>query len=324
MRRIRYHAYGGPEVLTMEETEVPIPGSRQVRIRAEVIGANFVDVKFRQGPDAGGIYRRDLPAVLTGDVVGTVDAVGPGVDPRLIGRRVATLAEDAFADQVLAEAGWLAPVPEGIDDATASMLPMGAPVALGALRAARVSPGETVLVHAAAGGIGHLAVQLAKICGAGTVIATAGSPGKLDFTRTLGADAAVDYSAGNWPERVREVAPRGVDVVLDSVGGRILLRSLDLLAPFGRAVVYGAAGGEPTGIPLTSLFAMRSVAGFSLLAWRAAAPKQARDDMDEITKYAIEGRIRAALHARLPLHEAAEAHRIMESRSQLGRVLLVP
>ncbi|MEU0479101.1 zinc-binding dehydrogenase [Streptosporangium sp. NPDC006013] len=324
MRRIRYHAYGGPEVLTMEETEIPSPGPGQVRIRAEAIGANFVDVKFRQGPDTGGIYRRELPAALTGDVVGTVDAVGPGVDSALTGRRVATLAEDAFADHVLADAGWLAPVPEGIDDATASMLPMGAPVALGALRAARLSPGETVLVHAAAGGIGHLAVQLAKIAGAGTVIATAGSPAKLDFTRTLGADVAVDYSAEDWPERVREAAPGGVDVVLDSVGGRILLRSLDLLTPFGRAVVYGAASGEATDIPLTSLFAMRSAAGFSLLAWRAAAPQQAREDMDQVARHAVEGRLRAALHARLPLDEAAEAHRIMESRSQLGRVLLTP
>ncbi|MFD8562218.1 quinone oxidoreductase family protein [Streptosporangium canum] len=324
MRRIRYHAYGGPEVLTMEEAGVPSPGPGQVRIRAEAVGANFVDVKFRQGPEAGGIYRRDLPAVLTGDVVGTVDAVGPGVDPGLTGRRVAALAEDAFADYVIADTEWLAPVPEGIDDATASVLPMGAPVALGALRAARLSPGETVLVHAAAGGIGHLAVQLAKISGAGTVIATAGSPGKLDFTRTLGADAAVDYSAEDWPERVREVASGGVDVVLDSVGGRVLARSLDLLAPLGRAVVYGVAGGEATDIPLTSLFAVKSVTGFSLLAWRAAAPKQAREDMDQVTQHAIEGRLRARLHARLPLDEAAEAHRIMESRTQLGRILLTP
>lgn len=135
---------------------------------------------------------------------------------------------------------------------------------------------------------------------------------------------AVDYSAEDWPERVREAAPGGVDVVLDSVGGRILLRSLDLLTPFGRAIVYGAAGGEATDIPLTSLFAMRSAAAFSLLAWRAAAPKQAREDMDQVTRHAVEGRLRARLHARLPLDEAAEAHRIMESRSQLGRVLLIP
>ncbi|MCC5575856.1 zinc-binding dehydrogenase [Microtetraspora sp. AC03309] len=323
MRRIRYHAYGGPEVLVMEEAEPPVPGPGQVRIRAEAIGANFVDVKFRQGPDTGGIYRRELPAVLTGDVVGTIDAVGPGVGPELVGRRVATLAEDAFADQVLADAEWLAPVPDGIDDATASMLPMGAPVALGALRTARLSPGETVLVHAATGGIGHLAVQLAKIAGA-TVIATAGSPAKLDFARALGADAAVDYSAADWPERVREIAPGGVDVVLDSVGGDVLRSSLDLLAPFGRAVVYGAASGEVTDIPVMSLFAVRSVTGFSLLAWRAAAPKQAREDMDEAARHAVEGRLRATLHARLPLTEAAEAHRILESRSQLGRVLLIP
>ncbi|WP_433221177.1 zinc-binding dehydrogenase [Microtetraspora malaysiensis] len=104
----------------------------------------------------------------------------------------------------------------------------------------------------------------------------------------------------------------------------MLRRSLDLLAPFGRAVVYGAASGEPTDVPVTGLFALRSVTGFSLLALRAVAPKQAREDVEEATRYAVEGRLRAALHARLPLTEAAEAHRILEGRSQLGRVLLVP
>lgn len=110
-------------------------------------------------------------------------------------------------------------------------------------------------------------------------------------------------------------------VAADDVNDRVQKSRQPLL---GRAVVYGAAGGEATDIPLTSLFAMKSVAGFSLLAWRATAPKQAREDMDHVARHAVEGRLRAALHARLPLGEAAEAHRIMESRSQLGRILLMP
>ncbi|MFE9425712.1 zinc-binding alcohol dehydrogenase family protein [Kitasatospora sp. NPDC006697] len=324
MRRVRYHRYGGPEVLTVEEAEVPEPGPGQVLIRTEAVGANFVDTRFRRGPASGPLFRRELPAVLTGDVVGEVAAVGPDTPDGLTGRRVAALAEDAFAEYVLADAAWLAPVPDGLEIGAASMLPMGAPVALGALRLGRIAAGETVLVHAAAGGIGHLAVQLAKLQGAGTVIATAGSAAKLDFVRELGADAAVDYAAPDWPERVRAAAPGGVDLVLDSVGGEVLERSLDLLAPLGRAVVYGAATGELTAVPVAKLFGLRQVAGYSLLAWRTARPDLAREDVERATAHFTAGRLRTAVHARVPLAEAVEAHRILDARTNLGRVLLLP
>ena len=321
MRRVRYYEYGDPDVLTLEEAPVPEPGPGQVRLRAEVIGANFVDTKFRRG--TGGIFQRPLPGIPTGDVVGTVVATGEGVDAGLVGTRVASLVEDAFADEVLADAAWLAPVPDGVDDGTASMLPMGGPVACGALRIGRLAAGETVLVHAAAGGIGHLAVQLAKLHGAGTVIGTAGSPAKLDFLRSLGADVAVDYTDPDWPERVREAAPGGVDLVLDSVAGPMLERNVDLLAPLGRVVIYGAAGGEPGAVPVT-LYALRAIVGYSILAWRAARPDLARADVAEVAEHAAAGRLRTVVHARLPLTEAAKAHRILDGREQLGRVLLIP
>ncbi|MYR62457.1 zinc-binding dehydrogenase [Streptomyces sp. SID625] len=324
MRRVRYHAYGDPEVLEMEEVAVPEPGPGQVVVRAEAIGANFVDTKIRRGPSSGSIFERPLPGKLTGDVVGTVRAVGPNVGGDLVGRRVAALAEDAFADYVVADAAWLALVPEGLDNGAASMLPMGGPVALGVLRAGRLTPGETVLVHAAAGGIGHLAVQLAKLLGAGTVIATVGSAAKLDFVREYGADVAVDYSDDDWPDQVRKAAPDGVDVVLDSVGGTVLRRSLDLLAPLGRAVMYGVAGSGFDDVPVTGLFRLKSLTGFSLLAWRAADPEQARQDIAEITDHSVAGRLRTAVHARLPLTEAVAAHRLLEGRSNLGRILLLP
>ncbi|MFH8381744.1 zinc-binding alcohol dehydrogenase family protein [Kitasatospora sp. NPDC018058] len=324
MRRIRYHRYGGPEVLTEEEADTPTPGHGQVLLRTEAIGANFVDTRFRRGAPAGSVFRRPLPGVLTGDVVGTVEAVGPGTAEELLGRRVAALAEDAFAEFVLADAAWLAPVPDGLDLGAASMLPMGAPVALGALRTGRVAPGETVLVHAAAGGIGHLAVQLAKVLGAGTVIAAAGSAAKLDFVRELGADVAVDYTAPDWTEQVRAAVPQGVDVVLDSVGGQILQRGFEVLAPLGRVVVYGAADGEPGSVPVMRLFGLHAVTGFSLLAWRAARPELARRDIEESAEHFASGRLRTAVHTRLPLAEAATAHRLLEERSQLGRILLLP
>lgn len=322
MRRIRYYEYGGPEVLTLEEAEVPTPEAGQVLIRTEAIGANFVDSKMRRGAD--GIFRRPLPATLTGDVVGTVEALGPGVGTAKVGDRVAALTEDAYADFVLADADWLAPVPDGLGAGAASMLPMASPVALRVLRTGALAEGDTVLIHAAAGGIGHMMVQLAKLLGAGTVIATAGSPAKLAFARELGADVAIDYTEPDWPERVRAAAPAGVNVIADSVAGETLLQGLELLAPFGRTVIYGAAGGELSAIPMRSLFALRQVAGFSLLAWRTARPEQARAEMTEVADHAAAGRLRTVVHATFPLTEAAKAHQLLDDRAQLGRVLIVP
>ncbi|MER7671378.1 zinc-binding dehydrogenase [Kitasatospora sp. NPDC096128] len=123
---------------------------------------------------------------------------------------------------------------------------------------------------------------------------------------------------------MRAAAPRGVDVVLDSVGGEVLQRSLESTAPLGRVVVYGAADGEPGSVPVTKLFGLRTVVGYSLNAWRAARPDLARRDVDEAVGHFAAGRLRTAVHARIPLAEAATAHRIMADRSQLGRILLLP
>ncbi|WP_232667032.1 quinone oxidoreductase family protein [Pseudonocardia sp. TRM90224] len=315
MRRVRYYQYGGPDVLTVEEAEIPTPAAGQVRIKVEAIGANFVDTKFRRGPSAGTIFQRPLPGLLTGDVVGTVEGTG---------ERVATLVEDAFAEYVVADAEWLVPVPAGVEAGPASMLALAGPVAIGTLRTAAIGKGETVLVHSAAGSIGHLATQIAKELGAGTVIGTAGSAAKLDFVREHGADVAIDYSADDWPDRVREVAPAGVDVVLDAVGGETMLRSIDLLAPRGRLVAYGAASGELTSIPITSVFALRSLTGYSTLALRGADPAGARRDMNDVSRLIATGRLNTAVHVELPLAEAAQAHRILEGRANLGRVVLRP
>jgi len=323
MRRVRYYEYGGPEVLTVEEVELPVPGPGQVRLRAEAIGANYVDTKIRA--NAGSIFVRPLPGSPTGDVVGTIDAVGPGVDPAWLGDRVTALVDpDAFADFALADAAWLAPVPEGLESGAASLLTVAGPVALRLLRAGQLAKGETVLIHSGAGNIGALAIQLAKLLGAATVIATASTKEKLQHARSLGADLGVDYTTNDWPEQVRAAAPGGVDLALDAVGGTVLTSTIDLLAPLGRAVAYGAASGELISVPIRSLFGLKNVAGFSMLAWRAARPEQARAEMNEVAQYLRDGRLRADIRASLPLTEAAEAHRLLEDRSTIGRVLLVP
>jgi NADPH:quinone reductase len=322
MRRVRYHAHGGPEVLAIEETSVPEPGPGQVLIRAEAIGLNYVDVQLRRETDENSIWYRPLPGTLTGDVVGTVERTGPGTDPGLAGTRVAVLHEDACADYVLADAGWLASVPAGLDAGAASMLPTVGAVALGALRAGRLAHGDTVLVTAGAGAIGHLAVQLARRQGAGQVIATA-SPAKLGFLKELGADVAIDYTQPDWPDQVRAAAPGGVHLALEAVGGSVLQQAIGLLAPLGRAVVFGASAGELGSVPVRSLFMLKSVTGFSLLAWRSIDEAQARADIAEVTRLLEAGELRAYTTT-LPLADIAAAHQRLEDRAVAGRLLLVP
>ncbi|MFC5181693.1 quinone oxidoreductase family protein [Actinomadura harenae] len=324
MRHVRYHAHGGPEVLAVEESEVPEPGPGQVLVRPEVIGTNYLDVQLRRETDRASIWYRDLPGTLTGDVVGTVERTGPDVDPALVGTRVAALSVDAWADRVLADAEWLVPVPDDLDAATASLLPLAGAVALGSLRLGRIAAGETVLVTAGAGTIGHLAVQLARHRGAGTVIATAGSDAKRKLLTELGADLVIDHTAPDWDAQVKAAAPEGVHLVLDAIGGDTLHRSLGLLAPFGRAVVYGASAGDLTSVPVTSVFGLCSLTGFAIVPYRLTVPDQARADLDELTGLLVSGKLRGVIGERLPLDEPVRAHRLLEDRAVLGRLVLEP
>jgi NADPH2:quinone reductase len=321
MRQVRYHDHGGPEVLGIDEIAKPEPGAGQVLIEVEAIGTNVIDTVFRAGT---GPWQRPLPAALTGDVVGRVTGVGPDLTSVAVGDRVATLSEEAAADYVVADATWLARVPEDADAGEATGLAMIAPLARGMLHAGRLTTGgETVLVQSAAGGVGHLVVQLALILGAGRVIGTASTEAKRDYVRSLGAEA-VDSTDPEWPGRVRELAPGGVDIVLDSVGGATFDAGVDLLAPLGRMVTYGAIGGTLPTVSAHSLFALKYVAGFSMLAWRATRPEQVRADMTEVADLFAAGRLRSAVHARLPLADVAKAHEILDARANAGRIVLIP
>ncbi len=319
MRSVRYHTHGGPDVLQIDEVPIPVPQAGQVLIEVEAVGANVIDTVFRAGT---GPWRRPLPGTLTGDVVGRVTALGPTVSEVAVGDRVAALSEDAFSDYVTADVQWLAPVPEAADAGEATVLSMTAPLALRLLRAGQLNTGDTVLVHAAAGGIGHLAVQLARTLGAGTVIGTASTPAKRDFVRACGADAAIDSSDPGWPDRVGAAAPGGVDVILDAVGGDVFDQGLELLAPLGRMVSYGAVSGVLPTAPASSLFALKYVTGVSMLAWRTARPDEARADMEEVARLWGTGALRTAVHARCPLVDTASVHQILDSRGNLGRLVV--
>ncbi|MEV6410807.1 zinc-binding dehydrogenase [Kribbella sp. NPDC051718] len=314
MRAIRYYEHGGPDVLQLADVAVPEPADGQVLIEVEAIGANAIDTTFRSGDTP---WPRPLPGALTGDVVGHITRLGSNPPSGVqVGQRVAALSEDAFAEQVAVDAEWLAAIPEDTDAGAATTLSMPAPLALRLLKAGRLQPGETVLIQSAAGGIGHLAIQLARALGAGTVIGTASSPAKLDFIREQGADLAIDLSNPDWPEQLPPV-----DVILDSVGGKTFDQGLKALAPLGRMVTYGAISGELPTVHASSLFGLISVTGVSMLAWRSARPAEARADITEVTRLLQSGDLHPVTSTHFPLAEVSRLHQTLDARTNLGRLI---
>lgn len=328
MDAVLVHEFGGPDMLRPGRLPIPSPARDEVLIAAEAVGVGFAQTQMRAATFPAPFWRPRLPFVLGGDVVGRVVAVGHGVRGVEMGERVGTFVLDGgYAQFVVAPGSALVQVPAGLDAAEATSLAGIGSIAVGVLDIGRMVPGESVLVHAAAGGVGHLAVQLARIAGAGQVIATASTPARLAFARSLGADVAIDYSRPDWTERVREATgSRGVDLILNGVGGDILRADVGLLAPLGRLVFYGSADGGKNvpAVPVLELTSLRFVAGFALSPWRAARPEAYREGLAALTGALASERVRCAIHARLPLARAADGHRILEAREQLGRVVLVP
>ncbi|WKX73279.1 zinc-binding dehydrogenase [Streptomyces sp. XD-27] len=309
MRRVRFHEYGGPEVLRVEEAEPPVPEAGQLLVRTEAIGVTLPMV--RKVRDGG----LPLPGALSGEVAGQVVALGPQVTGFALGDRVTALCfRDAYAEQAVVAAAMASPVPDGATATDAVALVRGGLVALGAYAAARPEPGESVLVTAAASGVGHLAVQLAKARGAARVVAAVSSPAKAEFLRGLGADEVVSYDDESWG------AP--VDIVLDAVGGGLLPRAVAALAPGGRLVAYSSGGGTLSAYDL--LVGGKSAIGFQMARIAAEQPDRVERWRRELWSLHAQGRLRAAVHARLPLADAAEAHGIIEARANLGKVVLVP
>ncbi|MEU5428636.1 zinc-binding dehydrogenase [Streptomyces olivoreticuli] len=309
MRRVRYHENGGPEVLRVETADVPRPGPGELLLRTEAIGVTLPVVRKVRG---GGI---PLPASLGGEVAGEIVAVGPEVTGFAVGDRVTGLCfADGYAERSLIHSSMASPVPASASAVDAVALVRCGLVALGAYEAARPAEGESVLVTAAASGVGHLAVQLAKARGAKRVVGAVSSAAKAGFVRSLGADEVVTYDA------LADVAP--VDIVLDAVGGALLTPALAALAPGGRLVAYSSGGGTIEAYDL--LVGAKSAIGFQMALIARHRPALMEQWRLELWELFAAGRLRPRIHAELPLEEAAEAHRIIESRVNLGKVVLLP
>lgn len=323
---IRFHQHGGPEVLQWVAIDLPEPGPKEVRLRHTAVGLNYIDVYHRSGA-----YPMPLPSGLGQEGAGVIEAVGAAVTDFRVGDRVAypiaPLAPvGGYSEARNIRADKLLRLPDGIDFNTgAAMMLQGLTAQYLLRRTYPVKPGDTVLIHAAAGGVGLIACQWAKALGA-TVIGTVGSDEKAELARTHGCDHAIVYSRENFVERVREITGgAGVPVVYDSVGKDTFQGSLECLQPFGLLAGFGNSSGPVPPFDLQelsrrgSLYVTRATL-FTHLAKRETMLAMA----DELFEVVRSGKVRIEVRQTYALREAARAHADLEARRTTGSTVLLP
>ena len=322
MQAVRFYEYGGPEVLRVEDVPIPEPGPGEVLVKVAAAGVNYADTRRRLGMY---VEPTPLPWAVGSEIAGTVAKLGAEVTGVQEGQRVMALtASGGYAEYAVAAARALLPIPPQLSFTQAAALPLQGLTAWYILKlSGRLEPGESVLVHAAAGGVGTLAVQMAKLLGAGTVIATASTPAKLEFACSLGADVQIDYTKEDVSARVREATGgKGADIILDAVGGPIFEESLRCLAAFGRLVVFGLASGQAVEFnPVRLMRRNQSVIGF-YLGQLMAKPEQLRPAAEAIAGWLAAEKLRLMIGHVFPLADAATAHRQLEARETTGKVVL--
>ncbi|MEI7552623.1 MAG: quinone oxidoreductase [Verrucomicrobiota bacterium] len=322
MLAIRLHATGGPEQLRADDVPVPSPAAGELRLRVEAAGVNFIDTYHRSG-----LYPVALPFGLGGEAAGRVTAVGAGVADFCVGDRVVTTrAAGAYAEETLAPAALTLKIPAEVSTPTAAaLLAQGLTAHALVTDCVPLQPGDTALVHAGAGGVGRLLIQLARRRGA-RVLATVGSDAKVALAREAGAEEVCVYTRDDFTAAARRfTAGRGVDVAYDGVGRATFAGTLDSLRPRGVFVSYGNASGPvPPFAPLLlaqkgSLFFTRPTLNDYL---RTPAELQAR--AGDLWGWLAAGALQVRIGATFPLRAAAEAHRALESRATTGKLLLLP
>ena len=324
MRAVTATEPGGPEVLTLSDVPDPQPGPGEVVLDVAASAVNRADLLQRQGfypPPKGASETIGL------ECSGTVAAVGADVVRWQVGDEVcALLAGGGYAEKVLVPAGQLMPLPLGVDLETAAALPeVACTVWSNVFMVAALQPGETLLVHGGAGGIGTFAIQLAHALGA-TVVTTAGSESKLEVCRSLGADLAVNYREQDFVEEVRAATDgRGADVILDNMGAKYLGRNVDALATEGRLVIIGMQGGTKAELDIGTLLRKRGAVFATALRSRPVEEKSAicAAVVEHVWPLVASGAVRPVVHERFPLAEAAAAHTSVEDGANVGKVLLV-
>ena len=310
---------GDASVLEWTERPEPKPGPSEVTIRVALSGVNFADIMRRRGG-----YRGGPPPFVPGlDCYGTVLAVGSAVTELKVGQRVAAFPEDGgYTEIAIAREIMTYPVPDRVPDEAAASLTMLITAYNTLAMAARLERGESVLIHSAAGGVGSLAIQVARALGAGTIVAVAGGAEKVAFAHSLGADIVIDHTTADVAARLEPIGGK-VDVVLDAVGGETFNSTIPLLAEYGRYCIYGQASGEPGEVFTNVLHSgNRAVIGYTTGGYRASRPERLRPGVEGAFDLVCEGAVKVIVGAKYPLRDAAEAHRHVESRASHGKTLL--
>ena len=320
-KAIRIETTGGPEVMKLTDVEVGPPGPGEAQVEHRAVGLNFIDVYFRSG-----LYPQPLPGSVGMEGSGVVKAIGAGVTHLKVGDRVAYAGgpPGAYASVRNMPAKPLIVIPKSIDFETgAAMMLKGMTVEYLFRRTYKLQPGQTILFHAAAGGVGLIAMQWAKALGV-TVIGTVGDRAKAELARSYGCDHVILYKEENIVERVREITKGSmVPVVYDSVGKDTFQASIDCLAPFGLMVSFGNASGPVPPMPLTALKGSLYITRPSLMPHT-----ERRESLEQIAGNLIRmvrsGKVRFRVDQRYALADAVQAHRDLESRKTTGQTLLIP
>lgn len=321
---IRIHEHGGPEVLRWEEVPTPAPGPGEALVRHAAVGLNYIDVYFRTG-----LYKPPgLPCVIGMEGAGTVEAVGPGVTEVAPGDRVAyaTAPIGAYAEVRAIKADRLVKLPEDIGfETAAAMMLQGMTAEYLLRRTYAVKPGQTILIHAAAGGVGLIMCQWAKHLGA-TVIGTVGSDAKAEIARAHGCDHPIVYTREDFVARVKEITEgKMLPVVYDSVGRETFMKSMDCLAPLGLLVMFGNASGA---VPPFDIGILAAKGSLYLTRPTLATYTAKRDDLvasaNALFEVVRSGAVKIEVNQRFALKDAAEAHRALEGRRTTGSTILIP
>jgi NADPH:quinone reductase len=316
MKAIRVHEINQ---MQLEDIALPVPQTGEVRVKLEFAGLNFIDVYQRSG-----IYKIPMPFTLGMEGAGVVDALGEGVTDFSVGQRVAyTMTRGSYAQYAVVPAKMLVKIPTRVSSqVAAAMMLQGMTAHYLALSTYKLEAGDTALVHAAAGGVGQLLVQIAKRMGA-RVIATVGNAEKAEIVRSLGADEIIIYTEQDFEVEVKKLVPDGLEVIYDSVGKDTFLKGLNLLKPRGMMVLYGASSGqvEPFDLQLLnakgSLFVTRPSLGHYI-----ADPEELEWRANELFDWYASGQLKLTIDRVFPLSQVADAHAYIETRQTKGKVLL--
>jgi NADPH2:quinone reductase len=326
MLAVRFYQHGGPEVLKCEEVPTPHPGADEVLIRIEAAGVNYADTVRRNGDYYP--VPTVFPAIPGGEIAGSIESLGEGVEHLQVGAHIfALIDQGGYAQYAVAPTNSIIPVPEGLDPVQGiALIVQGLTAALVLKETVGLRAGESILIQGAAGGVGLLSIQLAKIYGAGLVIAVAGSPEKREFALSLGADCAIDYTLPDWPQQVLKATDgHGVDIVQEMTGGHVFQQSLDCLAKFGRLVVYGFASREPVNLDPGRLLPFNhTVKGFYLGGFLHDKQELVNATLAELAGFVASGLLKLHMGGAFPLTKAAEAHRLLEGRQTRGKLVILP